>query len=127
MVTRADDYAIDDVSRLFLKVALRLGQDIDDLIFGYHGPEALPAEAALLVDPLAALDELDAAIAGVADAARRHFLELQARALRTEARILAGEELPFRDQVRLLFDVEPSWTDEFVFEAALARLAELAP
>jgi hypothetical protein len=124
---RADDFAIDDVSRLFVTVALRLGQDIDDLIFGYHGPEALRADAVRLADPLAALDELDATIAGVADAARRHFLELQARALRTEARALAGEELPFREQVRLLFDVEPSWTDERVFEAALERLVALAP
>jgi hypothetical protein len=118
---------IDDVSRQLITVALRLGQDIEELVFGYHGPPELRHAAAALADPLAALDELDAAIAVVADANRRHYLELVSRALRTESRVLAGEALPFREHVRLAYDIEPQWTDERVFEEALARLAELTP
>jgi hypothetical protein len=76
---------------------------------------------------MAALDELDGSITDVADANRRHYLELVSRALRTEARVLAGETLPFREHVRLAYDVEPQWTDERIFEEALARLAEMAP
>lgn len=121
------DYAIDDVSRLLLTIALRLTQDDEELLFGYYGPEELRAVAATISDPLAALDDLDAAITSMEDPSRRHFLELQARALRTEARILAGEMIPYREQVRLLYDIEPRWTDERVFEDALARLDALAP
>jgi hypothetical protein len=120
-------YQIDDVSRQLITVALRLGQDVEELVFGYHGPRELRAAAAALTDPLAALDDLDAAIAGVTDANRRHYLALVSRALRTECRVLTGESLPFREHVRLVYDVEPTWTDERVFEEALARLTELTP
>jgi hypothetical protein len=42
-------------------------------------------------------------------------------------RRLAGEELPYREEVRLLFDIEPRATPEGVYEAAIADLDSLLP
>lgn len=64
-------------------------------------------------------DDLRATIAGAAlPEDRRTFLAAQIRAMATSSRILAGEAIPYADEVRLLFDVEPARTPEAVFEAA---------
>ena len=45
----------------------------------------------------------------------------------TTARRVAGEELPYREEVRLLFDIEPVATPEGVYDAAIADLDTLLP
>jgi hypothetical protein len=79
-------------------------------------------------DLLRQVDDLQAAIAG-ADLPedRRAFLAVQTRAMATSSRILAGEAIPYADEVRLLFDVEPARTPEAVFEAAAEELQTLLP
>ena len=42
-------------------------------------------------------------------------------------RRVAGEELPYREEVRLLFDIEPAATPEGVYDAAIADLDSLLP
>lgn len=117
---------IDDVSRKYLIAGLRLGNDIEGFVDSYHGPDDLPAIAEQ-ADPARALAELDAAIATLDDIVRRHYLETQARALQMAARVAAGEAVPYREQVRDSFDIEPEWVDEQLFESAHAMLDLLLP
>lgn len=119
-------HAIDDVSRRYLIAGLRLADDIEGFADSYYGPPELPGIAAG-VDPKRALDELDAAVAGVDAAHRRAFLQSQSRALRMAARVAAGSRIGFQEQVRESFDIEPEWVDEDAFQAAHAMLDRLLP
>ena len=58
---------------------------------------------------------------------RKGYLTKQVEAMLTTARRLAGEELPYREEVRLLFDIEPVATPEGVYDAAIADLETLLP
>jgi hypothetical protein len=58
---------------------------------------------------------------------RRGYLEVQLRALETLARTAAGEVLPYRDEVRACFDIEPRQISEAIFEEAAAELDTLLP
>lgn len=123
---------IDPIARDYLEIAWGIERLLPGFIDGYFGPEeiriaglAAAADAAALRDRA---DGLQTAIAG-ADLPddRRAFLAAQARALATSCRILAGEKIPYEDEVRLLFDVEPARTPEAVFEAAAEEIQTLLP
>lgn len=118
---------LDRVSRLYILAALRVGQDNDMLVDAYCGPEALRHEASDIDDPFTLISELRHAISDVEDGARRDFLTYQAQALETVARATRGERLPFREHVRLLYDIEPIWTDDDVFTGAHRLLDDVLP
>src|SRR5215510_14531407 len=81
----------DPVARDYLLLALRLDQHVPGLVDGYFGPADLKAQTELepertparLADDAAALRERLADELG--DPARRHWLDLQLRALETQA------------------------------------------
>ena len=58
---------------------------------------------------------------------RREYLLKQVTAMETVARTLAGEQFPYREEVRLLFDVEPSVKPEAAFDEAIQDLDALVP
>lgn len=81
-------------------------------------PQALAEDAAAL---LAMIPELGA------PEARKAYLTKQAVAMQATVRRLAGEELPYLEEVQLLFDIAPGLVPESDFAAAIAELDTLLP
>jgi hypothetical protein len=123
----------DPAARDYLLLALRLGQRMPGLVDGYFGPADLKAQAdteqfrppARLVDDAAALQERISA--EVAEPDRRHWLAVQAAALETHARALAGQAIPYLDHVERSFDFRPTRRSDGQFAGAATRLEELVP
>src|SRR5215211_2568155 len=85
---------------------------------GHPQGQALVAAARELLARIPALDAAEG---------RKGYLTKQVEAMLTVARRVAGEELPYREEVRLLFDIEPEATPEGVYDAAIADLDSLLP
>ena len=109
----------------YLLLGLRLGKHVDGLVDAYYGPQELkdavddepPVHAAELVDDAAALrDELEDG-----------WLRDQVTGCATYARVLAGEQISYSDEVEGCYGVRPSLTPESVYEAVHAELDELLP
>ncbi len=121
-----------DLVEGYLLLGLRLGRHVDGFVDAYYGPPALAerAEAEGRLDPAglaadaralaARLDELD-------DPQRRRWLAAQLEGLETSARRLAGEEIPYAEEVRRCYGVEPETVSEDELADAHARLDELLP
>jgi len=123
----------DPVARDYLLLALRLDQRIAGLVDGYFGPADLKAlvdveqlrPPARLVDDAAALRAR--LPAEVEEPDRRRWLEVQLVALEAQARVLAGDGLPYLEHVTACFDDRPTRTPEAVFDTAAAELDALLP
>jgi hypothetical protein len=117
----------------YLELGLRLGRHVDGLVDFYYGPpelaervaaEPLPDAAALAGDAARLLDELEGE---ELDAARRSWLEAQVIGLETVARTLAGETIPYADEVERCYGVRPQRVPEEELEAAHADLDDALP
>ena len=125
--------ALDAFGRHYARLAFGLERHIPGFIDAWLGSEAeraaldpdpTPAPAELLAQAhelLARIPTMDAA------ASRKAYLSKQVEAMLANARRVAGEAIPYREEVRLLFDVEPAVTPEGVYEAAIAELESLLP
>lgn len=139
----------------YLALGLRLGRLIDGLVDAYYGPPALAAaiEAEPALEPAALADQarrlladldagvpLDAPTPGGAvtvvpaaaptrddEARRRRWLRAQAVGLHTTARRLAGEAIPYVEEVEACYGVRPQAIPEDVFAEAHRRLDEALP
>ncbi len=121
-----------DLVRDYLLLGLRLGRHVEGLVDSYYGPPELAtlAEQEGKVDPTrlaedarsiaGRLDELD-------DPQRVRWLAAQVEGLETTARKLAGEEIPYAEEVRRCYGVEPAVVDEDELRAAHRRLDEALP
>ena len=123
----------DPIARDYLLLALRLDQHLPGLVDAYFGPADLKAQteleperspARLAEDAAALRDRLAAA---VTDDGRRAWLDLQLRALETQASVLAGHDLPYVEQVSRCFAWTPVRRDDAVFHATAAELDALLP
>jgi hypothetical protein len=106
----------------YLELGLRLGRHEPELVDSYYGPpelrqrideEPLREPARLVADAAQLLAELD-----------DRWLASQVCALATTARTLAGEELPYAEEVELTYGIQPRWIDEREFERGQAELDE---
>jgi hypothetical protein len=104
----------------YLELCLRLGRHVDGLVDAYYGPreiqervdgDELRAPAALVADASALLEENG-----------EGWLHAQLVGLETVARKLAGEEIPYEDEVERCYGVRPAWVPEEAFEAAHREL-----
>ena len=132
----------------YLRLGLELGRHIDGLVDAYYGPAGLAAAVAAAPAPLpGALAESarrlvidlddggdlgDPADDGAeppsgADAGRRRWLRAQVVGLETTARRLAGEPVPYADEVERCYGVRPVRADEGAFAAAHRQLDEVLP
>ena len=109
----------------YVELGLRLGRHEPDLVDSYYGPEELRRRiddepllepARLAADAAELLAELD-----------DRWLAAQVRALETTARTLAGEELPYAEEVELTYGIRPRWIDEQEFERGHALLDDTLP
>ncbi len=123
----------DPVARDYLLLALRLDEHIPGLVDGYFGPASLKAQVDMeqpraprrLAEDAAALRaRLDAE---VPEPDRRHWLDLQLVALETQARVRAGEAIPYLDHVTACFSFTPQRRPDQRFEDAARELDARLP
>jgi hypothetical protein len=109
----------------YILLGLRLGRHVDGLVDSYYGPTELkeqtdgeePVAPAQLVEDAAALH------ASLDDG----YLRDQVQGCWTFARVLAGEQLSYSDEVEGSYGVRPERTPESVFERTHAELDSLLP
>ncbi len=125
--------APDDVARDYILLGLRLDQHLPGTVDGYFGPaelkarvdmEQLRSPARLADDAVALRARLDAE---VAEPDRRTWLDLQLVALEALARVKAGAEIGYLDQVQRCLTLRPDRRPESRFDAAAERLDGLLP
>ena len=104
----------------YLELGLRLGRHEPDLVDSYYGPEELRRR--IDDEPLLEPARLAADAAGLLAELDDRWLAAQVRALETTARTLAGEELPYAEEVELTYGIRPRWIDEQEFERGHALL-----
>ena len=109
----------------YLQLGLRLGRHVDGLVDSYYGPAELkeqvdaeePVAPAQLVEDAAALrDSLDDG-----------YLRDLVHGCWTYARVLAGEQMSYSDEVEGSYGVRPERTPDSVFEGVHAELDALLP
>jgi hypothetical protein len=121
------------IAERYLELALRIGRHDDELVEAYRGPPELGARVAAEEPraPQRLRDDADALLSELAGAdlepERRRWLEGQVRALHTATRRLSGEELPYREEVELLFGIAPRWYDESDYERGQRLLDDALP
>jgi hypothetical protein len=113
-----------DVER-YLEFCLRLGRHVDGLVDAYYGPAELKerVDAEELRNPPALVQDA----ASLLDQADDDWLHAQLVGLETVARKLAGEDIPYEDEVERCYGVRPEWVPEESFEAAHRELDEALP
>jgi hypothetical protein len=122
-----------DLVRGYIQLGLRLGRHVDGLVDAYYGPveiaEAVADEPLREPAMLAAdADTLRRELPGARfEETRTRWFEAQLRGLETVARRLAGEEIPFAEEVERCYGVRPRRTPEGEFEAAHRALDEALP
>ena len=128
---------LDAFGREYARLSFGIERHVPGFIDAYLGPEdvraaldpddpagARPTPIALV----AAARELLATIPSLdATKGRKGYLIKQVEAMLTTARRVAGEDLPYREEVRLLFDIDPVATPEGIYNAAISDLDTLIP
>ena len=121
----------------YLELGLRVGRHIDGFVDAYYGPpelaarveaEAVRAPAALADDAATLLRDLDAGVeADELGADRRRWMRAQVTGVRTSARKLAGESIPYVDEVEACYGVRPARVPEDDLAQAHRRLDATLP
>jgi hypothetical protein len=128
-----DRPALDAFGQAYARLSFGLERHIPGFIDAWLGSDAdraalEPASAPPAAELVAEAQALKAqATALDTTPQRREYLLKQITAMETVARSLAGEQFPYREEVRLLFDVEPAAKPEAVFDEAIAELDSLVP
>jgi hypothetical protein len=122
---------LDAFGRDLLRLTLSIDRHIDGYIDAYYGPPGLRAESlagpprtpeALLAEVRALQDRIP-----TGDADREAYLEGHLRAIEGTCRMLAGESIPFLEEIAILYDLEPKPVDESTFAEAHRTLDTLLP
>jgi hypothetical protein len=118
----------------YLRLGLQLGRHVDGLVDTYYGPPEIAAgvDAEEVVEPARLSEEAASLLAALAsdgglDEDRRGWLHDQVRGLETYARVLAGEDVPYADEIEGCYGIRPTRTDEGTLAAAQSRLGDLLP
>jgi hypothetical protein len=117
--------AVLTVAERYLELGLRLGRHVDGLVDAYYGPPELKeqVDAEDLIDAAQLAADAEALLGDLPDG----WLYDQVRGCATYARVLAGDEVPYVDEVEACYGVRPAQTPVEVYEAAHAELDELLP
>ena len=124
---------LDDLSRRYVELGFGIERHNEGTVDAYFGPEEIK-QAALAGPVPSPVDLLDRATSLLADVtstelppSRTDYLTAQVTALQTTCRKLAGDEMSYRDEVRLCFDIEPEMTSAAVYDEAIAALGDALP
>jgi len=117
--------AVLTVAERYLELGLRLGRHVDGLVDAYYGPPELKqqVDAEALIDAAQLTADAEALLGDLPDG----WLHDQVRGCATYARVLAGDEVAYADEVEACYGVRPAKTPVEVYEAAHAALDELLP
>ncbi|MGZ4290042.1 MAG: hypothetical protein ACXVQQ_00985 [Gaiellaceae bacterium] len=109
----------------YVLLGLRLGRHGDGLVDAYYGPAELKAQvdAAELVPPWQLVTDAAALHGSLADG----WLRDQVAGCLMHARVLAGEEISYSDEVEGSYGVRPTRTPGAAYERVHAELDELLP
>ncbi|MCC6791549.1 MAG: hypothetical protein IT336_07695 [Thermomicrobiales bacterium] len=124
---------IDPISREYLSLSFAIERLFPGFVDAYFGPPEIQeaAQSGAHPDPeelLARATSLgDDVAAGSYPETRKAFLLAQIGAMATICRRLADQPIDYVDEVRSCLDIEPAYTPESVFEAAITELNELLP
>jgi hypothetical protein len=112
-------------SEHYLLLGLRLGRHVDGLVDSYYGPAELKEQADReeLVPPAQLVEDA----AALRDSLEDGYLRDLVSGCWTDARVLAGEQFSYSDEVEGSYGVRPERTPEVVFEHVHAELDELLP
>jgi hypothetical protein len=125
--------APDSIAADYILLGLRLDQHIPGLVDAYYGPADLKARvdmeqrrppAALVADVAALAERFDHE---VDEPDRRAWLAAQLVALEAQARVLAGEALPYTELVERCMGFAPTRRDDAPFDEAAAAIETLLP
>jgi hypothetical protein len=118
----------------YIKLALAIEEHRPGYVDAYFGPEewmqeskhagkiplpGLAKRAERLASSLSQADDMDAQ--------RKDFLSRQATAMQMSLRLLNGEELSLAEEAEALYDVQPEWKNESIFEEAQRELDQILP
>ena len=122
----------DPISRAYLRLAFQIDQIVPGFIDAYFGPpewrEQDVADGAIPPGDLRLnAESLLRDVASIPDELRREWLTKQITAMIAVLRRVQGETLPFDEELRLVYDIQPQWTDECEFEEALRIIGDLLP
>jgi hypothetical protein len=109
----------------YLLLGLRLGKHVEGLVDAYYGPQDL--RDVVDDEPPVHAAELAADAVQLRDSLPDGWLRDQVNGCATYARVLAGEEISYSDEVEGCYGVRPQRTPVSVYEEAHARLDELLP
>lgn len=117
-----------DPARAYIELAFGLEQHLPGYIDGYFGPEEWKREDKRALGELESEAELLAeAVSQLKNSERHTFMTAQVRAMQTSIKLLKGEDVPYAEEVRRLYDIDPIRISETEFETAIAALNELLP
>jgi hypothetical protein len=123
---------VDPISRAYLRLAFQIDQLVPGFIDAYFGPPEWRAadEADGAIPPSDLRHNAEALlrdVATISDELRREWLTKQVTAMLATLRRVEGETLPFEEELRLVYDIHPQWTDEREFDDAQRVVGELLP
>lgn len=124
---------LDPFGTEYLQISFGVERHFPGFIDAYVGPGDLRARADAAPPPSVAglLRQTRALHHRLAEqgypAARREYLDKQLTAIAMVLRKLAGETIPYRDEVAACFDIVPEFEPESTFEIALQELDEIVP
>ena len=135
---------LDALSETYVGLAFAIERHVPGYVDGYVGPPEVRerALAAPVEEPVGLLAQAQTLAVRVAEAdedgfvgeadtaypeTRIGYLTAQVQGMLATCRVLAGETLPYEQEVRQCFDVEPARTPEETFEAAIEELEGLLP
>ena len=123
---------MDDVGRDYVVLALALGELEEGFVDAYYGPAELREQALARRAPAAELATDAVALRSRVNSdgieeQRQRWLDRQLVALETLARRVAGEELPYLEEVRRCFDAQPESTPPEAYAELRRQLDDLLP
>src|SRR5687767_1638817 len=122
------------LGEVFARLALAVDQHLPGYVDSYFGPDEWMTQAKQdgklpLLNLTEKVDQLarDISQADNLDAQRKDFLARQVTAMQMSLHLLSGEKVSLAEEVHALYDVQPMWKDESIFEEAHKALDELLP
>jgi hypothetical protein len=109
----------------YLLLGLRLGKHVAGLVDAYYGPQDL--QDVVDDEPIVHASELAEDAAKLRDALEDGWLRDQGSSCEAAARVFAGEQLSYSDEVEACYGVRPERTPESVYKQVHAELDELLP
>ncbi len=129
----AEKPALDTFGQEYARIAFGVERHAPGFIDAYLGPEDVRAtfDREPAPSPLELVEAASVLLAQVpnlpANQTRKTYVTKQLTAMHAMARRLGGEDIPYREEVRLLFDIEAHSTPEATFDEAAVDLDQLLP